>query len=148
MEKIPEKKKLLGTGVKIFIAVMFLPACFILFLALNEYRINNTKTGVTRNGDLMIVYPYSAGGYYFDCRITDEGVIRMKEETSTGRANGNQGAVFTPVSAGKADIYTKWLENPGTNDYKSAVYHVTVDSDLKITYTAESISVEQFEAVA
>ena len=144
MDERPEKKKLIGTGVKILIAVMFLPACFILYLALNEHRSNSMKTGITRNGDLMIVYPYSAGGYYFDFRITDEGVIRMKEKTSTGKANGKQGAVFTPVSAGEADIYLKWLENPGTNDYQSEVFHVTVDGDMKISCTNERISLEQY----
>ena len=100
-------------------------------------------------GELLIVYPLKDGVSYFDYYITDEGVIKKAVNTTVGRSsNGKRGAFFEPVSEGRADIYTVWLEEPQTNDYRSEVFHVNVDSAKKITYTTEEISPKEFKHIA
>ena len=134
-----------------FIAVLFLPACwllFLLFIKICDYRIDKTKTGLLKDGSLRIVYPYDMGGGYFNYFVTDEGVIAKKEAALVGRSGGKQGAIFSPVSAGEADIYTVWLENPSSDDYRAEVFHVTVDGALKISYTNKEIGLERYREVS
>lgn len=137
-------------SLKIFIVTaLVLAAGVVGYILFDKYQVSHTNTGVTGMGDLLIVYPLKDGVSYFDYYITDEGVIKKAVNTTIVRpSNGKQGAFFEPVSEGRADIYTVWLEEPQTNDYRSEVFHVNVDSAKKITYTTEEISPKEFKHIA
>ena len=117
------------------------------YFVYNEHKIDSTKTEVMEDGRLRIVYPYSDGGFYFNCGISDEEVIKKTSATQVGGSSGKQGAFFTPLKEGKADIYTVWETDPFEHDYQAELFHVTVDSGLKISYKSESISVREYVTV-
>lgn len=140
----------ISESVKIFIVTaLVLAAGVVGYLLFDSWKVDHTVTGVTGKGEMRIVYPFKDGGFYFDYYIADEGVIRKAFDTTVGRAkNGKHGAYFDAASEGKTDIYTVWLEDPNTYDYYAEVYHVTVDSSKKITYTTEEITPKEFKHIA
>lgn len=129
----------------IFIPLLFIAAVLGTYFFYNQYKLDNTKTEVMKDGRLRIVYPYSDGGFYFNFHITDEGVIQKSATTQVGQANDcKQGAVFSAAAEGRTDIYTVWTTDPVSKDYQAELFHVTVDSSLKISYKSERISVSDY----
>ena len=137
-----------STLMKVLIALLFAAAAVGAYFVYDQHKVDSTKTEVLKDGRLRIVYPHRDGGFYFDCYITDEGIIQQTGKTQVGSgSSGKQGAFFTPAAEGKADIYTVWLEDPFTKDYQAELFHVTVDSGLRISYKSERITPGEYMTV-
>ena len=136
-----------STLMKVLIPLLFIAAAVGAYFLYDQHKVDSTKTEVMKDGRLRIVYPHQNGGFYFDCYITDEGIIQQTGKTQVGGSSGKQGAFFTPAAEGKTDIYTAWLEDPFTKDYQAELFHVTVDSGLRISYKSERITPQEYMTV-
>lgn len=116
-------------------------------IAHKQYPQNRPRysTGVTEDGMLRLVYYANGSAYDFDCQLSAEGVLTEHSHSSISDGENDCYLVYNyeAASAGQADIFTKATN--GGNDFTYQLYHVSVDSDLKISYTVEDISEEQFE---
>lgn len=127
--------------------VLIIPLSIVVYNAIVTWRIDHTETGITRDGHLQIVYGREENGGYVKLRLSNYDVLEKTEDIDLYglSPDGVEGSKYRAVSEGNVDIYAKFKYSHNEEYFTYRLYHVTVDSDLKISYTVEDISEERFE---
>ena len=138
-------KLFFGAGILTVLPFVLLTLCAVILLLIGlggRIRSAGYKTGVTDEGRLRFAYRFVQGERTL-CTGYDREILGEEKEYLAG---SKEIVEFTPLRAGSTDMAVCGHE--GFRDESVyELYHITVDEELKISYTAEELSREEFNRI-
>ena len=138
-------KLLFGAGMLTALPFVLLTLCAVFLAATGLVGLTRSagfKTGVTDEGRLRLVYKYVQGERAY-CAGYDEDILREEKRYTEG---SREILEFTPVIAGSTDMAV-WGHEGFWDKFRYDMYHITVDDELNISFTAEEISREEYNRI-